>query len=162
MAAWQFTVYLIPKSWATANAGDVNLLFNEDGFDSSVAWTGLTIDRRRFDEAFDKVLDRSKTWHVDHTAWGDEERTDIQLWFDQGRIEEIQLRLNLGEELEPFVSRFCEALEKLDCIIFVPETKKLLPLAPDEIGRTALASRAASFVKDPHAYLSKLAGETSA
>jgi hypothetical protein len=162
MAAWQFTVCLIPKSWATSNAGDASLLFSVDGFDSSVAWTDVAIDRSSFDEAFDKVLNRSKTWHVDQTAWGDEERIDIQLWVGQGRIEEIQLRLNLREALEPFVSSFCEALEELDCVIFVPETKRMLPLEPDEIVREALASRAATFVKDPHTYLSKLAGEPSA
>ncbi|NDI84371.1 hypothetical protein [Undibacterium crateris] len=161
MAVWQFTTCLVPKSWATANAGNASLLSSDDGFDSSIAWMDLTIDRCSFDEAFDKVLGRRKAWHENQTAWGDEQRTDIQLWIEQGRIEEIQLRLNLNEDLEPFLSRFCEALDGLDCIVFVPETKQLLPLAPDTIIRAALASTAASFVKDPHAYLSKLSRETS-
>ncbi len=161
MAVWQFTTCLVPKSWVIANAVNVSLLSSDDYFDSSIAWMDLTIDRCSFDEAFDKVLGRRKAWHENQTAWGDEQRTDIQLWIKHGRIEGIQLRLNLNEALEPFLSRFCEALDGLNCIVFVPETKELLPLAPDAIIRTALASRAASFVKDPHAYLSKLARETS-
>ncbi|MBC3935789.1 hypothetical protein H8K47_10495 [Undibacterium sp. CY7W] len=148
MAVWQFTTCLVPKSWATANAGNVSLLSSDDYFDSSIAWMDLTIDRCSFDEAFDKVLGRRKAWHENQTAWGDEQRTDIQLWIEHGHIEGIQLRMNLNEDLEPFLSRFCEALDGLDCIVFVPETKQLLPLALDAIIRAALASTAASFVKD--------------
>ncbi len=160
MAAWQFPIFLVPKSWADSNAGDTNLLFNDEGVDTSLAWSGVNADRKKFEEAFDNLLTKGNPWHADQAIWGDEKKTDIQLWLAQGRIETIQLRIDLREDWSRFIPKFCDAMEGLGCMALVPEMNrlKLIPLTPEVLIQVVLTSRAASFVINSRAHLSKLSG----
>jgi hypothetical protein len=158
MAAWQLPIFLIPKSWADANAGDINQLLTDDGVDTSLAWCSVIADRKKFEEAFGKVLMKGNPWHADETIWGNEQKTDIQLWVEQGRIETIQLRIDLREDWRRFIPKFCEAMEGLECMALVPEMNRLIVIAltPEALTEVVLTSRAASFVSNPRTYLSKL------
>ena len=161
MAVWQFKVLLIPKAWAVEHNYNAAPLFGAESFDSSVAWSGSAMSAEQFLTAFDRILPRRSSWHEDQTAWGDDEATDIQLWMENGHIDEIQLRLHVGENTEDFVSKFIEAILSLDCVLFIPEKELIVEPSAQNIFRLAATSRAATFVANPHGYFQNLAAASS-
>jgi len=43
MATWQFSIVLIPKSWAVENQYDSSLLYDEEGYDTEIAWKKINL-----------------------------------------------------------------------------------------------------------------------
>lgn len=78
MAIWQFSIVLIPTSWAKENSYHTSAFFNEEGYDTQYAWKDRQPDSR-FKAAVDEILSPSKSWHEDLLIWGNVEEHDIQV-----------------------------------------------------------------------------------
>lgn len=157
MAIWQFQVLLIPKAWAVKHDDNPALLLSTDGsIDTSVAWAGTHTLPEIFFNAFDHIFPRESSWHEDLVIWGNDKTTDIQIWIENGFINEINLRLHVGEDLEENVFKFIKTIEPLKCYLFIPEKKLIVDPSTQEILRLAMTSRAAAFVTNPQAYLRSL------
>lgn len=112
-----------------------------------------------FFNAFDNIFLRGSSWYEDVVIWGNEETTDIQICMENGFINEVHLRLHVGEDIEKNVFKFIKAIELLNCSLFIPEKKLIVEPSTQEILRLAMTSRAAAFVTNQQAYLRSIAAE---
>jgi len=156
MAIWQFTLVLVPRPWAIANAYNPTSLSNETGYDTSAAWLEHSPIQDIFIQHCDKFLSRSEPWAEGLTAWGDDEETDINLWQGSGKIESIRIRLDLRKDPRKPLSVICEIMNAIDCSCFIPESNLLIDPDPGRLFQIIRDSRASSFVKAPFPFLQAL------
>jgi len=155
MATWQFSVVLIPRSWAIENNYSSTLLVTEEGYDTEIAWKENQ-PNPEFMDILSKMLPPAKSWGNDLLCWGNEEENDIQVWFENKTIEGIHIRLDLNQNLNNIIANLVQTAKNLDCALFFPELKAVKEANEFELKRALKASRAAQFVKDPNKYLNDL------
>ena len=158
MAIYQFQVVLIPSQWASDAESSIDSLYDEEGYDVSEAW-------RRYQPTsviaplLKKVLPEGKAWDSEQKVWGNEEFSDVQVWFDNGKIESITIRLDLREDISQLASRVVDLTTELNCVLFLPGSKKIIQPDVFELNKMANESNAAKYVKDPEGFLSGVGSE---
>lgn len=94
MAAWQFKVCLIPQSWFNTNGIDISRFYDAEGnYDASFTWKNHPVNDVKGEII--KYYPLSKSWHEDIVSFGDEEKTDGQVWYEEGVLENIQFRIDM-------------------------------------------------------------------
>ncbi len=88
MATWQFSVVLIPASWAEENSYSSSALYDDEGYDTECAWKGRQPESG-FKAVLGDILPPSKSWHEELLTWGNEKEHDIQVWFENETIDGI-------------------------------------------------------------------------
>jgi hypothetical protein len=158
MAIFQFTVALIPSKWAHDSNNDIESLYYEAGYDVSVAWKDNqpNID---VDSLISKVLPKGKAWDSEQKVWGSDESSDIQVWYENGRIESIDVRLDLREDISSLLSKVVELAKRLKCYLFIPGAKSIIEPNVFELKKAANESNAAKFVEDPEGFLRNVENE---
>ena len=124
MAAWQFSVVLIPRGWAEENNNRVDHLYQKDGYVTGVAWAHWqpTVD---FPGKVSKVLPESKSWHNSLLTWGNTLKHDIQIWYENDLVESVCIRFSLRHKPEKLIGKVLLLAEDLNCVFFFPETKAI-------------------------------------
>ena len=155
MATWQFRIELIPRQWAESSEGNVEVLYDSEGYDTSSTWVQYP-PSIEVEPLIEGIMPKGKSWHSDLHAWGDEERNDIQIWYKSGKLESFAVRLDLRENMDNMLAKIADLAKALDCLIFVPEFRKTINPIVSELGIAAAQSNAARFVKDPEGFLNNL------
>ena len=155
MATWQFTINLIPNEWAIKHNNNFAPLYNEDGYDTDMTWINHQ-PTTNFKELFTAILPQSKSWSKNMLCWGKEDEHDIQVLYQDNKVEGIGLRLDLNQNLKEILTSFVNLANNLDCVFFFPEYKEITKATETELIKALKKSRAASFVKDPYGYLNEL------
>ncbi len=148
MATWQFSVVLIPVSWAEENSYSSSALYDEEGYETVCAWK----DRQpapEFKAVLGEILPPSKSWHEELLTWGDEEKHDIQVWFEDETIDGVHIRLDLNQKLNEIIIRVVKAAKTLNCALFFPEFKSVAEANEFELKNAIKKSNAAKFVRNP-------------
>jgi hypothetical protein len=125
MATWQFSVVLLPASWAEEHSFNSSLLYDDEGYDTECTWK----DRQpatSFRTVLSEILPASASWHEDLHTWGNEEEHDIQVWYENKKIDGIHIRLDLNQELNDIIVKVVKAAKSLDCVFFFPELKEVV------------------------------------
>ena len=124
MAVYQFVIELIPKKWVKSNKNFcIKLLFNNfDLYDPSIAWEDYSL-RVDLESLLYRILPGGKTWHEDLLIWGDAKHNDIQVWFENKKIDSIKIRLDLRENIDNLKKKIIELAKHLDCYFFLPSEK---------------------------------------
>nr|WP_315469254.1 hypothetical protein [uncultured Undibacterium sp.] len=150
MAAWQFVVDLIPNSWV-AEGGNGNVL-KKDFVDTSPAWSDCSI---RLDDVIHSIsfVEKTLSWDPNLTIWGDLEKTDIQIWAENGSIDSIQIRLDLREGFLNLVNEIFALSRRIGCSVLVRENLVFVE-NEDELLSAIKTSRAAIFVHEQSSVMS--------
>lgn len=159
MATWQFSVVLIPASWAEENSYSSSSLYDEEGYDAERAWK----DRQpasAFKTVLGEILPPSKSWHEELLAWGNEEEHDIQVWFENETIDGIHIRLDLNQKLNEIIIKVVKAAKTLECALFFPELKSVAEANEFELKNAIKKSNAAKFVRNPQEFLNEISKKT--
>ncbi|WP_299775891.1 hypothetical protein [uncultured Pseudoteredinibacter sp.] len=156
MAIWQFPIELVPSQWVETNDFNIELLYGEEGYDTTLAWENYQ-PNNNYKQIFTDILPVTDSWDKELELWGDTKVHDISVWFDEGKIFSIGFRLDLREQIRELVNKIISAAEKLDCYFFVPGQKIIFK--PDFISfiQYARQSNAAKFVNDPMKCLDEVA-----
>lgn len=155
MATWQFSVNLIPRSWAIENKYSSSLLYTEEGYDTEEAWKENQ-PKPEFINILSTILPLAESWSKDLLYWGNEEGHDIQVGYENKLIEGIHIRLDLNQKLSSIIAKLVKVAKELDCVLFFPELKTVVEANEFELKNALQNSRAAQFVKDPHRFLGEL------
>ncbi len=155
MATWQFSVNLIPKSWAIKNDYDSSLFYSDEGYDTEVAWVNNQ-PKPDYINSLSKILPKTKSWSKDLLCWGNEEEHDIQVCYENKIIDGIHIRLDLNQQLDNIITKLIQAAKELDCVLFFPELKTIVEANKINLDKALQSSRAALFVNDPHRFLDEL------
>ena len=155
MATWQFSVVLIPASWAEENSFNASALYDEEGDNTELAWKDRQPESG-FEVVLSGILPASKSWHKDLLTWGNEKEHDIQVWYEDGTIDGITIRLDLNKNLNEMITRVVKAAMILDCALFFPEFKRVAEANELALKYAIKKSDAAKFVRHPQAFLHEL------
>lgn len=149
MAIYQFVIELIPKAWFEKNKNKIfELLYDTEGYNTSIAWD-VDWETKSIEQALSVMLPLKKSWHEDLTVWGDEERSDINLWKKNGGIESIRIRFDLRDNVELLKASIVSFSEKFPCVFFIPETKEIINPDLAALNLAISKSNAQKFVKNP-------------
>jgi len=155
MATWQFTISLIPKPWAIENQFNSSSLYDDEGYDTEIAWE-TNQPNPEFINLLSELLPPSKSWSNDLLFWGNEKEHDIKVGIENKLIEGIHIRLDLNKKLNTLIEKLIQIAKELDCVLFFPELEIVTEANKFELKKALQNSRAASFVKDPSRFLSEL------
>jgi hypothetical protein len=155
MAIWQVPIELVPVNWAEANNYSSELLYDEDGFDTTCAWRGNQ-PSQDLDLVFSRVLPKAESWSEDLTIYGCDKKHDINIWHEEGLIFSIGFRLDLRENVAGLMNSLVNSAIELNCVIFIPGQHVLFKPNVFELKQYVLKSNAARFVKDPEAFLNEI------
>lgn len=155
MAVWQFTIELVPVRWAEANEYETDLLYGEDGYDTSRAWDGVQ-PTKDIDGMLGNIFPKKESWSEDLTIWGNEETHDINVWSENGKVFSIRFRLDLRHDITGLMGALVRVAADIDCVLFVPEKKIMFTPNVFELKQYIENSNAARFVKNPSKYLEEV------
>lgn len=148
MAAWQFKVCLIPKSGFDTNGIEVSRLYDAEGnYDIAFTWENVTTNGVK-DEII-KYYPLSRSWHKDLVSFGCEKGTDVQVWYEKGKLEDIQFRIDMRGHFILDIEQIVNIARKLSCVFFLPEQKCMVDANVLEILSYAKTSDAYLFTIDP-------------
>lgn len=159
MATWQFSVVLIPKSWAMEHQFDASPLYGSEGYDTALAWKDNQ-PNPEYKNILSTILPVANSWHKHLLCWGNTEEHDIQVWQENENIEGIHIRLDMNQSLNEIIRKVVDAAQNLHCVLFFPELKAIVDANEFELKNAALKSGAAKFVKDPKSYLDGIKNDT--
>ena len=159
MATWQFSVVLIPASWAEEHSYSSSTLYDDDGYDTECAWEGRQPETG-FKELLGEILPPSKSWHADLLAWGNEKEHDIQVWVENEIIDGIHIRLDLNQNLNEIIIKVVNAAKSLNCALFFPEFRSVVQANEFELKNAINKSNAAKFVNNPQEFLNEISKKT--
>lgn len=155
MAAWQFKVCLIPKSWFDTNGKDVSSFYNTEGhYDVSFTWKNSTTNDVK-DEVI-KYYPLSESWHEDLLSFGCEKKTDVQVWYEKGKLEDIQFRIDIRGNFISDIEQIIAIAQKLSCVFFIPEQKCIVEPNIFEVISHLKKSNAYLFAKDPEQWFNSI------
>ena len=158
MAIWQFQFYFIPAEWASKAKSNIESLFSEEGFDTSLAWKGYSSDLD-VESIVQELLPLGKSWHKDLTVYGDLDTTDIQIWKRDKVVESIGVRLDLRQTSEKFLEQLINISKNLNFWLLFPELMLLEKPDLNILITKIRESNAARFVNNPEKFL-RQANET--
>ena len=159
MATWQFLVVLIPATWAEENSYSSSSLYDEEGYDTEIAWRDWKLDSA-FQDVLGDILPPSKSWHKKLLTWGGEKYSDIQVWLKDDAIDGIHIRLDLNQELNEIIIKVVKAANSLNCALFFPELKLVVEVNEFELKNAINKSNAAKFVHNPQEFLNEISKKT--
>ncbi|MCP9494193.1 MAG: hypothetical protein MSG64_07040 [Pyrinomonadaceae bacterium MAG19_C2-C3] len=153
MAIWQYDLHLIPRKAIEDLFSTVPPSLARKTFDE-VAWWKNYQPVFDYESEIGSFLSPREFWSDEAKAWGEEDGTSIEVWFEQKLVTDIYVRINVAsldvnvlEKLTGLTAR-CEAL-------FL--TADLEVIEPDLQNLTAhiKQSNAFRFVENPEQFLSK-------
>lgn len=148
MATWQFTVCLIPKYWFDIHAKEITKFYDEEGnYDVSFTWKDIKTNDAKHEII--KYYPLSKSWHENLISFGYEQKTDAQVWYEKGQLEDIQFRIDMRGHFVLDIEKIVAIAQKLSCVFFLPEQKCIAEANVFEIISYAKTSNAYLFAKDP-------------
>lgn len=154
MAIYQITIELIPQMWAINNNYDAAGLYEDKQYDPSTAWRN-NLFKKDFASIISKVLPKRNSWHPNLDIWGDSEYNDIQIFWNENKkeIEAFTIRLDLRDDIENILKQIRLLAITLDCVLFFPESKKIIRAEDPMLQYIIDNSNAARWVKNPKKYL---------
>lgn len=155
MAIWQFKLMLLPKEWVKANKYRITRQLIDEGWELGEVWRCYD-GTPNPEDVIDRYLSRTKSWHTDLIIWGDKETDDIQLFYDNGNIDDLQIRIDARKNSSEMIGYSTKIALELNCQILLMENATVIdPL--DELLRSYLSrSTAVKFAEDPYGTLANL------
>jgi len=155
MAVWQFSVVFLPESWAQENNYDSASLYDEEGYDTECAWQESQPDAL-FKTILSKILPESKSWNQDLLFWGNTQEHDIQVWYENSKVEGVHVRLDVNQSINDILVKVVSAANELGCVLFFPEFRQIAKANEFELKTALKNSNAAKYVNDPQVFLNEL------
>jgi hypothetical protein len=161
MAIWQFTVGLVPRTWAEAEGSLPAMLYDANGYsDMSAAWRHEQLDVD-IDDLMSRVLPAAASWSDKIRIWGDEATSDIQVCYEGTAVESVQVRIDTRNSTSDFCSKIVRLARAMDCYLFLPEERSIISADEAALSNAICKSSAARYSADPRAFLESLARRPS-
>lgn len=157
MAIWQFTVGLVPRTWAEAEGHVPAMLYDAEGyFDMSIAWQHEQLDID-LDNLMSQVFPAAISWSEKIRMWGDVTTSDIQICYDGVAVESVQIRIDTRNSTSDLCSKIVQLARAMDCYLFLPGDRSIIRADAAALSNAVCKSSAARYSADPHAFLELLA-----
>ena len=158
MAIWQFIVGLVPARWCAIAGNGPDLLVDSEGYsDLGSAWRKYQPDAR-FVSVISGILPTSAAWHEDLMCWGDNTRSDIQVWYEGTQVESVMVRIDTRTDTSRMCASVVELAHALDCSLYLADARLIIPPDVEELGKAISDSTAARFSAAPREFMRSCSG----
>lgn len=158
MATWQFDLHLLPSRAVTATHGGVPLTIFREDFDKGDWWRDVTITPN-IKAQLAKLLRPASSWSPRIEVWGIEDGDRIDVVGESGHVEDILVRVDVRDLSYKFLMEMTKVARENDWLILTQDNHVLRP-SVKEVLRAIHRSDSFRFVRDPAAFLEKLARST--
>lgn len=155
MAIWQYTAYLIPETAVAPDGSLPGLTVTEESFEHPPL--PFAVSANELERLIAEWLPPAKSWQADLHAWGDDARHDAEVWYEEGRIGHVRLRIDLREVTRDVVRRVLGIARAAGCRFLEARTFELVAATEDALLDSIRRSRPARFVQDPRGFFDDLA-----
>jgi hypothetical protein len=107
MAIWQYNFFIIPKDSFKTDEKLQFLKHDEDGFDDAILWRDFPTSVYEF-QSLEAVLPRKESWSKDIFLLGDIESNCIEVYFDEGWVTSVSLRVDFTSDYLSILSTVVE------------------------------------------------------
>lgn len=139
MAIWQFQCNIIPK----------RNNYDELSRDEIISWRGVQYKAYKID-----FLDYKKSWSKNITQYGNIDGTCIELIFFNGKVDEINCRLDLRSLTKHKLTQIVEYVENIQAVFFIENN--IYPPDINIIVEVIKKSDANRFCRKPVEYLKNI------
>ena len=147
---------LVPKKWLEDINYDLSYFYTEEGYYcASSAWEKYPPKKDAL-LFLSNIFPKSESLPLEYEEWRDKKENDIQLMYEDKKIVELSVRLNLYEDSLKFLPKVVEIANELDCVIFLRNEKKVIEPNVFELNRAAKNSNAMKFANDPEGFLKSI------
>jgi hypothetical protein len=156
VAVWQFKIAFLPQRWLDAG-GAIDSLFGDESYDTSTAWeaSDLELVQRRIGA----ILPLSESWSRSQVHWGAYDTDDIQLFAENGQVQDLSVRFDMRRPSARLFNAVVIAAEELHLALLDVGQRRVVPRDVRALLQAAATSSAASFVKDPEAFLTSFGSD---
>lgn len=155
MAVWQYTIYLVPNTAVAADGSLPGVTFEDDVFD--LPPLTFPFSGERPERSAQAILPPAKSWHTELRAFGDDDQHDINVWYEDGRVREVRVRIDLRSAAPSLVREVAGLGKELGCSFFDVDSGETVPADEAALLDSIRRSRPARFVTDPRGFLDSLA-----
>jgi hypothetical protein len=151
VAIWQFDVVFVPRdAWLRLPARPTA----DELLDTEAYWAD--VDASALTSVLASIGAFRAWWTTGLVICGDEQGTCIQASTDDGRVEDVRMRLDLRAAMPEIALRALEVATQQDWLCIVGDGEAIEPTVA-AIAGAARGSAAAKSVADPRAFLASLA-----
>lgn len=118
MAVYQYTFELVPNGTNP---------YYSDGLDVKKSWRHHALDADQVAEHIDAFIPRSRSFSDRMYIWGDDTADDLQLWFDQRRVESLAARVNCAEPCALFIQHLAMIAAALGLSAVTLDSQLVIP-----------------------------------
>ena len=147
MATWQFDLHMVPRRKLAAGGVRPPAHISAETFDTTEWWQGETLPAD-YDALIASFLPPRSSWHVDLRSWGEEDGNRIDVYFENGCVVEVLVRVDARVLDQAFLSHLAELANRCSCLLVTSEMEVLPPLT-GELAAAVQDSAARKFVIDP-------------
>ena len=157
MAAWQFSMHLVPRGTLLAVCPDLRSVVAGEQFDAIEWWSGRQ-PVHDWAARLSAVLEEVATWGHDARQWGQSDGSTVRVSHEAGTVESMHARVDLRVADRGVIDALAALAVASDAYWVGGDANARVP-----VGQTREAllvaigtSDAASFVADPNGYLDRL------
>ncbi len=157
MAIWQFHLNLIPRDVLIEACGEIPSTLSEDLLENLPHWDNSNFKDREA-QILKKYLTQKKSWSESIELWGTEESHCVELIYDEGKVAEVSIRL----DLRSFDKRLVTLVRELGTLydaVGINEYSEVFQLEKSNLKAEIEKSKAFRFLKDPRLFLDQLSNK---
>ncbi len=155
MAAWQYTVKLIPRAKLMNLFGSIPQAISEEIYEATQWWSDQqpSDDYAAFLASF---VTPHSSWSEDVKCRGEEDGNRIHAVLEDDRVVEMSVRFDLRNSDNGFLRNVVDFAQRNDCV-FLGDNMELIAPHLHDLEVKLINSDAARFVADPACYLEEIA-----
>lgn len=164
MAIWQYQGELVPELWLKAKHGQIpNVLedyliteadIDRDAIESPHWWRDATIPDDIAHRA-NAILPKRESWSEDALMFGEEEASDLTIWFEDGAVDAVCFRWSLRDPDIELLRGFVALAQHLGAFVVSGDRATVITPDLDAVLRDVKQSNAYRFCVDPKKYLTE-------
>lgn len=153
MAIWQFSLHIVSRKDIESKYQSIPEIIGSDDVELLTGWE-QNLPLNNIYSALNRELPEGKSWSKDIKIWGDVQSHCIELLFDNGRLDELSIRIDLRDYKDSIVDLIMELSKELGGILLI--NNRLFRPDPKVLLKEIKKSSADKFLENPTKYLNDL------
>lgn len=160
MAVWQFDLQLMPDQIVPDAPACIQSAITDDGLDTTNWWLANQ-PNDDYQQNIASAFSPLDSWCPEILRWGDEGKVLVEAFISDGTLEGIGIRVDVRNIDLESIAKMTRLAAKLDCQIYVMETKRIVTPDVDSFLPHLVKSKAVEFARDPKGVIERLAHENA-
>lgn len=153
MAIWQLKTQVVPTDFINRRS-----TLEEEEWQEMTWWSGCN-QTEAVCERFRALLPPHKSWHEDLQQWGEQSSNLVEIWYEKGQLESIEVRFDCRNISVDFVSKVLDIVNSIDCVLVYSRDRSVLPNTNPGLLEFINSSPNMQVLVDPGKWLPRLANE---